>query len=205
MGTIDLQRVQKRRKLAIAAILATAVVLILFTHSRALSESGWHEAIDILGAAAIVLCILGRTWSSIYIAGSKRVRVVDTGPYSLTRNPLYVFSVIGALGVGLTTGSVVLGAALGLVTFLVFHMVILSEETFLRTQFGGDYADYAARVPRWLPKFSAWRGEEWVRTRPANILITFRDSCLFLLAVPAFEGIEYLQDIGTLPVLLVLP
>ena len=203
--SVNIARVQRRRKIAVLAFSVVVLALVLVTHSAAGSNTAWHETVDIAGAALIVLCILGRTWTSIYIAGSKRRLVVDIGPYSLVRNPLYVFSAIGAAGVGLTTGSVAIGGLLGLATLLIFHIVILSEENFLGERFPAEYADYTARVGRWIPKFSAWRDEKWVSTRPANIVTTFRDTCLFLLAVPAFELVEHLQDSGILPVLFSLP
>jgi protein-S-isoprenylcysteine O-methyltransferase Ste14 len=45
------------------------------------------------------------------------------GPYSLMRNPLYVFTMVGAVGMGAQSGSVLVAAWFGVVTFLVFQTV----------------------------------------------------------------------------------
>lgn len=196
---------QRRRKLVVLLCLVVMLPLALVTHSYAPSGSWWHRFVVLAGVALILLCILGRTWTSIYIAGSKRALIVDIGPYSLVRNPLYVFSIIGAAGVGLMTGSILFGLVVGLIALGVFHVVVRAEEVFLRDRFPEDFGAYEARVRRWLPRLSDWRTEEWVRTRPENIVTTFRDTSYFLLAVPAFQLIQYLQDAGILPVLLHLP
>jgi len=57
-------------------------------------------------AAGILLAgvgALGRLWCSLYIGGRKTHELVSAGPYGWCRNPLYLFSLIGALGVGLST------------------------------------------------------------------------------------------------------
>src|SRR5690606_40050349 len=66
----------------------------------------------------IVVCVIGRTWSSIYIAGHKVQTLVMDGPYSISRNPLYVFSIIGAAGAGAQLGSIVLALAAGFVAWI---------------------------------------------------------------------------------------
>ncbi len=200
-----LRSVQGKRKSVLVWFLVFVIVLMFVTHSTARSGAPFHEYLEWLGIALVGFCILGRMWCSIYISGNKREVIVDKGPYSVTRNPLYLFSAAGAAGVGLTSGSIVVGLLFAVITLAVFHVVVRSEESFLRTEFPETYEAYAARVPRWLPRMANWQDADWVRTRPANIVTTFRDSCWFLLAFPVFELIEYLQDIGFVSVLIVLP
>ena len=83
------------------------VLFVIFAALMLFSQSYWqpdtpvHEALELAGVALIGVAILGRTWSSLYIGGRKNSVLVQYGPYSLMRNPLYTFSFIGALGIGL--------------------------------------------------------------------------------------------------------
>ncbi|TLZ64077.1 MAG: isoprenylcysteine carboxylmethyltransferase family protein [Gammaproteobacteria bacterium] len=67
-------------------------------------------------------------------------KLVTSGPYRLSRNPMY----IGVI-------DVLLGYALAVA--IAFHLrVLVSEEPWARRTFGADWEDYRARVPRWLPR-----------------------------------------------------
>ena len=181
------------------------IVITLFTNSIWAADALAHEIIEIAGFVLIGACVLGRTWSTHYIGGKKKSEIVDVGPYSMSRNPLYVFTVLGTTGMGLTTGVLTYGLIFGLVCFVIFDQVIRREETFLLETFGEPYRRYLERVPRWLPKFSLWADLEEIVVKPRLILITFRDACLLLLAFPYFEGIEYLQTAHILPIVAQLP
>ncbi len=196
---------QSKRKSLLFWLVVFVTIQMFVTHSTTPSGAPFHEYLEWIGVALIAFCIIGRTWCSIYISGNKREVIVDKGPYSVTRNPLYLFSAAGAAGVGLTSGSIVVGFIFAAITLAVFHVVVRSEEAFLRTEFPQTYEDYAAHVPRWLPRMTNWQNADWVRTRPANIVTTFRDLLWFLLAFPVFELMEYFQDTGLVSVLIELP
>ena len=57
--------------------------------------------LSISGSALVVISVLGRFWSIRHIGLRKNVILVQTGPYSYCRNPLYFFSLLLALGCGL--------------------------------------------------------------------------------------------------------
>jgi protein-S-isoprenylcysteine O-methyltransferase Ste14 len=47
----------------------------------------------------------------------------------------------------------------GLLIWLAFHLFVLAyEEPTLKRQFGHEYADFTANVPRWIPRLRPWRG-----------------------------------------------
>ena len=204
-GTPDLHRAQKRRRLSLAAIVAVAAGFALVTRSGWGAGSPLHEIVEFAGLGLIVACVLGRTWCTLYIGGRKKHVLVTDGPFSLCRNPLYVFSTLGAAGIGLTTGSIVVGLVLGLAIGLVFDRVVRREEAWLLAHHGEAYADYCAATPRWLPRLGNWRDTELVEVRPRLLAITFREASILLVALPAMELVEWLQDAGWLPVLLNLP
>ena len=201
----DLQRVQRIRKLAVLVALIGLVGASLVTQSSDGIDGEWHERIEVIGLVAIVLSIVGRAWCSLYIGGRKKSEIVDRGPYSITRNPLYVFSYIGAFGIGAQSGSATIGFAFVLAAMVVFYMTVKREEAFLEREFGAVYAAYKARTPRFWPRFSLWRDEEQLTIRPALFVTTILDGLIFLLAVPVFELIDVGQASGWLQVMAHLP
>jgi len=200
-----LSQVQRRRRRFAQGSGLLLLLVLLFTESMWPSETFLHESLEMLGYALILVCVAGRTWCALYIGGRKKKVLVDQGPYSVSRNPLYLFSLIGGLGIGLQAGNLVTGLALALFVFALFSVVIAQEETFLKGRFPEEFAAYAALVPRWGPRFSNWHSDLELTVQPRLVLVTFRDALWFLLAIPLLEGIEMMQEAGWLPVLLHLP
>jgi protein-S-isoprenylcysteine O-methyltransferase Ste14 len=84
--------------------------------------------------------------------------LVVTGLYRYLRNPMYVAVVSTILGQGLILGNVTLLKYGGLV-WLLFHLFVLGyEEPTLRATFGSEYKLFRTEVPRWIPRFTPWRG-----------------------------------------------
>lgn len=164
-----------------------------------------HEAVENLGRALIAVCILGRCWCTLYIGGRKGETLVSVGPYSVCRNPLYFFSIVGAAGVGAQTGSMLLMLFCAVLVWAVFRIVVSKEERFLLARHGAPYAQYLITTPRFLPNPSRWKSVETVEVFPKRVVATFLDGMLFVLPIPIIEGLEGLQHIGWLPVLLNLP
>ncbi|WP_240387218.1 methyltransferase family protein [Brevundimonas naejangsanensis] len=192
------------RKIALAAALAVILGLAFVTRPNWGSD-GLHEGLEAVGLCLIVICIVGRAWCSLYIGGRKKAEIVDRGPYSISRNPLYIFSFMGAFGVGAQTGSLTMATMFLVLTVAVFYATVKREEAWLSGAFGEAYAAYCARTPRFGPDFSKWRDVETLDVRPRFFLTTLRDGLVFLLAVPLFESVERLQDLGWLSTLIHLP
>lgn len=77
-------------------------------------------------------------------------RIVSSGPYRFTRNPMYTGLTLVYVGVTAMLASWWPLLLLPVVLFAVVHLVISREEAYLRSAFGEDYAVYCARVRRWL-------------------------------------------------------
>lgn len=75
--------------------------------------------------------------------------LVTTGPYALSRNPMYVACWFIHLGVGVMRGSAWVAATLPAAAF-VEHFGVLAEERALDREFGAEFAEYRERVPRYL-------------------------------------------------------
>lgn len=77
-------------------------------------------------------------------------RIIETGPYRFTRNPMYLGHLIFMAGLAITFWSwfaLILLAARA----TWFHGRVLRDEQRLAARFGDDYAGYCRRVKRWIP------------------------------------------------------
>lgn len=98
------------------------------------------------------VAVLGRNRTP-YPQPRKDSELVQRGIYARLRHPLYTSVMLASLGWALIWQSVAaLGAALLLLPF--FHAKARREERWLREMFPG-YADYARRVPRFIPRIRA--------------------------------------------------
>jgi protein-S-isoprenylcysteine O-methyltransferase Ste14 len=85
--------------------------------------------------------------------------LVVSGLYRHVRNPMYVGVVLAIFGQALWLGSVALIGYAAAVFAAFFLFVLLYEEPALRRQFGAEYEQYRAGVPRWWPRLTPWRHE----------------------------------------------
>ena len=181
------------------------VPIILFGFGLHKEDSLTHEVMEWTGYFLVIVCVLGRGYCSAFIGGIKNEVVMRDGPFSIVRNPLYVFSFLGVVGIGLQSGMFTLLGLLVLAFLLYYPAVVKKEEAFLLHKFGEPYRHYTQEVPRWIPKFSLWREPKEMTTRPGFIRQTLLDASLFFIAMPCFELLEALREMGYLPTFFMLP
>jgi len=193
-------RFQRRRRIAMAC----AIFLILgalLTVRSAWTDNWTHESIEDFGIGVIVLTILGRMWCTLYIGGRKSAEIVRLGPYSMSRNPLYVFSSLGAFGIGMMTGSLTVAFMLAVLCYIAFHFVIKAEEGYLDNVFGETYLVYKHEVPRFFPNLKLYREADVLSVKSITLYKTLFDGVVFFIPYPLFEIVAYLQSVNILPVL----
>lgn len=205
MSSVTLSTIQFRRKQMLAALVVMLAICMLFIRSYWAEGGPAHEAIEDAGLVLILVCVLGRAWSTLYIGGRKKAELVREGPYSICRNPLYLFSFIGVAGLGAGAGSITLAVILLAITYGVFRWVVTHEEAFLSGAHGEAYARYLKEVPRFFPDFRLWHDVEKIDVTPRLVVRTTLEASLFFLAYPVFETIEWLQQAGLLITPVVLP
>lgn len=199
-GDVDaLRRYQLARRAIIAIIAVIAITMLVFVGS--LHDELMHEYIETLGLVLILVGIGGRLWATLYIGGRKSAEVVSTGPYSITRNPLYLFSSLAAAGIGAQTGSYVVAGLFIVLSSALFYFVALREERFLSATLGDEYLGYLNRVPRFLPNPMLYRDEPEVMFQTGRLRATLLDGLGFLVAIPLLEIIEEAQEAGAVPIL----
>ena len=193
------------RKWAFGAAAVVVAAACPFLRSYWPSGTLMHEGIEALGVVLIGVAVIGRAWCTLYIGGRKAEEVVRDGPYSVSRNPLYMFSFLAVLGAGMQTGSIVFGAILVFVSFLILRPVIAREEEVLETRFAPQFAAYQRLVPRFGPRLGAWRDAHMLQASPALFWRTIADGALFFLTIPLLELLEHLQAVYDLPVWFLVP
>jgi protein-S-isoprenylcysteine O-methyltransferase Ste14 len=197
--------VQRIRKFALCAVAVSGVALFALGTCTYDHDQSLHHLIRWAGILAMAACVVGRTWCALYIGGKKIEQLVTSGPYSVSRNPLYLFSVMGAAGAGAQFGSMLAAAVFGIITFIIFHCVVLQEEKLLMQRHGQAFAAYCASAPRFLPDLRLWRDVPLLTVKPRNVAITFLDTFILMLTIPLAELSEHLHRLGMLPVVVKLP
>jgi len=107
----------------------------------------------LIGAFAVwngwALMLMARHRTALLPGGAAKV-ILASGPFRISRNPLYIGLIVLAAGLALITPS-----AWGLLTLplgiaAVRWGAIAPEEQYLAMKFGAEYEAYRARVRRWL-------------------------------------------------------
>jgi protein-S-isoprenylcysteine O-methyltransferase Ste14 len=122
----------------------------------------------IVGALCIAAGEALRLWGVAHIGAVSRTRadgvsrLVDSGPFAWSRNPLYIGNLTMWLGVGLLAGRPVVAVLVVAALALHYRFVVAWEEQNLRAQLGAPYEAYAARVSRWIgPGGSGEGAADW--------------------------------------------
>jgi len=181
------------------------ILLLLFTgHSFKQGEIA-DISFEISGLLLLSICSFGRLWSLMFISGYKSNSLITEGPYSIVRHPLYFFSFIGAVGIGLASENVLILALI--IGFYLFYypFTILAEEQKLTEKFGQSYIEYMKKVPRFFPKPSLYAEPEFYKVTIGNLVRNFAEAMLLIWVYILMHFIEMLQDSGTLPVILRVP
>ena len=100
--------------------------------------------------------ILLRALASGHVKKNEELTI--SGPYAYTRNPLYMGSLIMAIGFAIAARSLWVLLVMLVMFVAIYLPVIRSEESYLRHRFS-NFDEYARSVPRLLPRMSAYRNQ----------------------------------------------
>ena len=110
------------------------------------------------GALAIVLGLGLAVWAILFQfqqgthpeVTHPTTALVVSGPYAISRNPIYVGFLLLQAGIGLVTGMWLALALLPATWWGLHRFIVLREEAELRQAFGEAYERYLGRTRRWL-------------------------------------------------------
>ncbi len=161
---------------------------------------GWpYQLLRLLGYFLLVICAIGRMYSTAFIGGVKNEKLVTVGPYAMCRNPLYFFSLLGATGLGLLWGELVPTLILGFGFYVVYNGLIGREEGFLAEKFGADFTAFKKNTPRLWPDIKRYNAPDELLFQPRYFNMSVRDAVWWFVPAPVFELAAYLHHAHILP------
>jgi len=158
-------RIARRIRVPLGFVLAVLYVW--------LAHPTWRSII--VGTLIAVPGMLLRALASGHV--KKNEELTTSGPYAYTRNPLYLGSLIMAIGFAIAARSLWILILMLAMFFAIYLPVIRSEEDFLRQRFA-NFDEYARNVPRLVPRltpfgngFGAFSSALYMQHREYNAIL----------------------------------
>ena len=178
-----------------ATAVVICIVLVAFTE-RPVFTGFASDLMGLLGFLLVALAALGRFWTSLFIAGRKDATLVQVGPYAACRHPLYLLSLIGMIGLGLVTRSVLLLLGLTGIAALLHFGAMRAEDALLESTHGETARRYREQVPALLPDRSRYSVPELLQIQPRVVWKAVLDAGSLLLALALMQAAHGLQHAG---------
>ncbi|RJR18746.1 MAG: isoprenylcysteine carboxylmethyltransferase family protein [Nitrospiraceae bacterium] len=177
------QKVLKRNRIRLSLLIFT-----IFISKNIVDQVQPHDIFDFRdawGPAGMLLVLAGvglRSWAAGIIHKSESLATI--GPYSLTRHPLYIGSLLMAIGFCTVIGDVNNFLVIFAVAVIFYVPKIHREETRLFDTFGEEWTIYKNHTSIFYPKTypalrAHWSFSQWLRHREYYALCT----CLIVLAL----------------------
>lgn len=196
--------VKKRTQISKWFSVAIFILLLISTHSWN-DKSIADATLEFTGLALIIIGSFGRIWSYLYICGRKTDELVVIGPYSITRNPLYLFSLIAAIGLGFASENILVLGLIILLFGIIYPIAIKAEEAELARCHGDAFWEYKHSVPRFFPKTLTLQQPEQYTIHLNIFGRVFFDAMWLVGLFIMMEVIERLHYYDVIPVLFKIP
>jgi len=191
-------RIVLQRTYAIALIATLSITVTGWKTTAPVFE----ELLALVGWVFVGVGVFGRIWSGSYISGSKNTKLVVDGPYSVCRNPLYLFSLLAGFGVMLVSETLVLPIQFAVLFWIYYTELIAREEAILLTLHGAAFKAYCDRVPRFWPKFSLYSEPAEYVVSAARFRKNLADAIWFVIGAALIDFLEAMHELHYLPTIL---
>ena len=192
-------------RLRLTLLLLTGVVVLVAVSERTAAVGLGGQLLQLAGLVCMATAALGRIWASVFIAGYKDTQLVRHGPYAALRHPLYALSLLAVLGMGLSTRSIAITAALLVAFTAIYLLAARAEDRLLRGAHGAAFDRYAAEVRAFLPRWSACEVPDAIEVRPRILWKAFLDAGSLLGLWMLLVAADGLQRAGCTPEWITLP
>lgn len=117
-----------------------------------------HPPYNYLGVALVLASIFLNVYTTRFMQENSAAldffevsrRLLVTGPFRFSRNPIYLSGITVSLGIAISLGSLMTFLFPAILFLALDRLYIPAEETRLANRFGQEYRDYKRRVRRWI-------------------------------------------------------
>lgn len=122
--------------------------VILFSNAALIAAPG----VAIFAAGVFILVWAVKTFkkSGVDLRFKPVGKIIEKGPFSWSRNPMYISFTLIYLGISFVLNSAWPIVFLVPVIVIIYYGVVFREEKYLAQKFGAEYERYRGRVRRWL-------------------------------------------------------
>ena len=199
----DNPHVRQRLRIILLRTYGMLFLLSILFCKPIFDETRLGTILSLTGIALVVAAILGRCWAIVHIGTRKSDELIQTGPYSYCRHPLYFFSTLATFGFGLSSKSIVVSIVLTLAVAATFLQIIKKEERYLARKFDSTYEFYKMQTPFFFPRIGLNR-----KLTPSSPRRNFRrnfhqllENAAILLLIPVVLALQKIRDLLQLHVL----
>lgn len=134
---------------------AAAGAMVALDRWGPMARMGGHNWLGVAPAALGIVLVLWAAWTMLRHGTTlhphqQASALVVTGPFRISRNPIYLGFALMLVGLALSLASSAPFAVMAVWVFTMNQLFIQPEEARLAETFGADYAAYAQRVRRWF-------------------------------------------------------
>jgi len=162
-------------------------------------------ALELFSFLLVLVGMFGRLWALSYISGHKTKDLIRHGPYSMVRNPLYLFSLLGSLGIGIATNNILVLALILLLFAVYYPLAIKAEEKHLLETHGVAFLSYREKTPCFIPRFSLYQEPRTYTIDTRAFRRSFFSVMWFPIGYMLVLVIDRLHALNILPVIFHIP
>ncbi|MBW2596855.1 MAG: isoprenylcysteine carboxylmethyltransferase family protein [Deltaproteobacteria bacterium] len=178
---------RKRRVQLLRLAFVPVIFIAIFVRPSWSTDSTVAFVIELFGYLFLLGGLTIRIWCTFYIGNRKSKEIIAQGPYSICRNPLYIGTLLLAIGLGLCFENLLIFLLVPMIIIPVHIIATRMEETHLESKFGEQYRAYKQKVPRLWPRFSNYSSPDVIEINVHSIRRIALDTTGILL-LPKIEN-----------------
>lgn len=189
---------KKRIKINGIVIILSVIFLVFFSHLIIRHSTFFmDDVMEVSGVSFILLGQLLRVSARGHKAENSRGGnyLIQDGPYSMVRNPMYLGIILIGLGTVLFILELWVAVLFGALFIFRYWQLFIKEEKFLHECFGAQYDAYKRNVPRLLPNLLFIFQKDIRAYLPLKLAWFKRESLSILLVLAVSVLLEFREEV----------